>query len=145
VFLLPGPKKNAFGYADIKKFMIQDRGVPSQCVCIKTIASGKGLRSICNKILVQICSKVGGIPWAMSDMPFSDKPTMLFGIDVYHKTQGKTRRSILACVGTVNKTFSKYWSTVRTQAPGQEIILDLSQSIAAGLEEFKATNKIYPS
>ena len=48
----------------------------SQCVCIKTLY-GKGLRSICNKILVQICAKVGGIPWAISEMPFDNFPTVL--------------------------------------------------------------------
>jgi hypothetical protein len=61
-----------------------------------------------------MCSKIGGIPWAMSDMPFTDKPTMMFGIDVYHKTAGRSRRSILAIVGTMNKTFSKYWSICKT-------------------------------
>lgn len=50
----------------------------------------------------------------MSDMPFTDKPTMMFGIDVYHKTAGRSRRSILAIVGTMNKTFSKYWSICKT-------------------------------
>jgi aubergine-like protein len=46
-------------------------------VCIKTISSGKGLRSICNKILVQINAKVGGIPWTIDEMPFNDKPTVI--------------------------------------------------------------------
>jgi aubergine-like protein len=62
---MAGPKKKACGYDDIKNFMISEKGVPSQCVCIKTISSGKGLRSICNKILVQINAKVGGIPWTV--------------------------------------------------------------------------------
>lgn len=125
MFLLQGPKKNGIGYTDIKRFMIRDKGIPSQCVCINTIKSGKGLRSICNKILVQICSKIGGIPWTLQDIPFTKEPTMVFGIDVYHKTQGSKKKSVLAIVGSVNKTFSKYWSTCRAQAAGQEIILDL--------------------
>jgi aubergine-like protein len=76
---------------------------------------GKGLRSICNKILVQICAKVGGIPWSISDMPFTEQPTMLVGVDTYHKHQGKKKRAILSMVATMNKTFSKYWSTCRPQ------------------------------
>jgi len=30
--------------------------------------------------LVQICAKVGGIPWTMSEMPFNDAPTVIINI-----------------------------------------------------------------
>ena len=75
IFLLPGAKKNAVGYKEIKQLLIQERGVASQCICLKTL-QGKGLRSICNKILVQICAKIGGIPWIVSEMPFENMPTV---------------------------------------------------------------------
>ncbi len=38
---------------------------------------------------------------------------MIFGIDLLTKIVGKNRRQILAMAGTVNKTFSKYWSTCK--------------------------------
>lgn len=91
VFLLPGPKKNCAGYKEIKQLLIEERGVASQCIGIKTL-QGKGLRSICNKILVQICAKIGGIPWTVSEMPFENMPTMVFGIDILNKQVGKNRR-----------------------------------------------------
>ena len=32
----------------------------------------KGVRSVVNKVLVQICAKSRGIPWAISDVPFTN-------------------------------------------------------------------------
>ncbi len=30
-----------------------------------------------------MCAKIGGTPWTMSDMPFTEIPTMIMGIDMY--------------------------------------------------------------
>jgi aubergine-like protein len=54
-------------------------------VLASTISKGKNLRSICNKILIQINAKAGGEPWAVSEIPFMTKPTMIVGYDVHHK------------------------------------------------------------
>lgn len=66
---------------------IQKYPVPTQVILFDTIKSGKGLRSICNKLVVQIVSKTGGVPWAISDIPplFSKQPTMVVGYDIFHK------------------------------------------------------------
>ena len=29
---------------------------------------------------------MGGIPWTMNELPFIDRPTIVVGIDVYHRT-----------------------------------------------------------
>ncbi len=34
-------------------------------------------------LLTQMLAKLGGVPWGMDAMPFSDRPTMLIGIDMY--------------------------------------------------------------
>lgn len=59
------------------------------------------MRSICNKILIQICAKIGGEPWAMNDMPFFDKPTMICGLDVCSKV-GSNKKSVLAFTASIN-------------------------------------------
>ena len=143
VLLLPGPKKQAPLYNDCKRFLIEKCPVPSQVVLLKTIQAGKQVRSICNKILMQICAKVGGIPWIVDELPFSSEPTMIIGIDVYHKTSNKNQ-SLLAFCATMNRHFSKYWSTVREQEIGQEIGTRLQTAILEALREFKETNKIFP-
>lgn len=66
VLLLPGQKGKAPLYDDLKRLMINEIPVPSQVVLCNTISKGKNVRSICNKILIQICAKIGGEPWAVN-------------------------------------------------------------------------------
>ena len=103
VLILPGAKGKAPLYDDLKRLLLKDLPVPSQVVLANTISRGKNVRSICSKILIQICAKVGGEPWAISEMPFFDKPAMVCGIDVYHKLNGQGNRSILAFCASMNK------------------------------------------
>lgn len=145
VFLLTGPKKNGQYYTEIKRLLIKDRPVPSQVVLLKTILAGKGLRSICNKILIQICAKIGGIPWTINNLPFTDRPAMMVGIDVYHKTTNQKKHSILAFCATVDRFFTKYWTTVRVQEAGQEIGTQLQSAMTDALADFLDTNKLLPS
>lgn len=60
-----------------------------------------------NKILIQICAKIGGEPWAIDGMPFTNEPTMICGIDTF---QSAGRNSILGFTATYNRTFTKYIS-----------------------------------
>lgn len=56
-------------------------------ICEPTVKNQKGLRVVCNKIILKITSKTGGVPYSISDMPdrFAKRPTMVCGIDIYHK------------------------------------------------------------
>ena len=81
VFILPGQKKAGKCYKEIKEFLFKEIPVPAQVVLASTISKGKNLRSICNKILIQMNAKLGGIPWSVTNMPFTDKPTQLIAYD----------------------------------------------------------------
>jgi len=73
-------------YTPIKQGCINKYPIPSQVILFDTIKNGKGLRSICNKLCVQIVSKTGGVPWGISDIPPAfTKPTMIIGYDIFHK------------------------------------------------------------
>jgi len=63
-----------------------------------------------NKILIQICAKIGGEPWAVDPLPFTNIPTMVCGIDVF-KSSGKV--SMLGFTSTFNKTFTRYMSNAK--------------------------------
>ena len=101
VLILPGQKGKAPLYDDLKKLLINKIPVPSQVVISSTISKGKNVRSICNKILIQICAKIGGEPWAVSDLPFFDRPTMICGMDTYKKL-GVNGKSIMAVTASLN-------------------------------------------
>ena len=144
VLILEGRKKAAPLYDDLKRFFTTERPIPNQVVLTSTANSEKGLRSICNKILSQICAKMGGVPWNVNKLPFSNKPTMIVGIDVFHKINSG-KRSVLAFTATMNRFFSQYWSTVRIHEEGQEIGTQLQSALFEALEEFKKVNNCYPA
>jgi aubergine len=83
VLLLPGAKGKAPLYDDLKKLLLKDIPVPSQVVLANTISRGKNVRSICSKILIQMCAKIGGEPWAIEKLPYFDLPSMVCGLDIY--------------------------------------------------------------
>lgn len=97
---------------------------------IKHLKLERGLRSVVNKILMQMCAKVGGEPWAMDNLPFVSNPTMVVGIDVYNKN-GK---SILACCASFNNRFTKYASIVKQEAQGRDLDAVIRDSINEAIE-----------
>ena len=139
ILLLPGKKKSSPFYDDCKRFLLTKCPIPSQVILIPTITAGKNLRSIINKVLIQICAKVGGTPWTVSEFPFTDKPTMICGIDVFHKTAMK-KNSLLAFCGTMNRHFSRYWSTIDMHAPGEEIGKGIQSAVKDCILAFKQAN-----
>lgn len=107
VIILPGAKKKGLHYNKIKKLFFEKYPIPLQCVLGSTIARGKNLRSICNKILIQMNAKCGGIPWSISHMPFNDKPTMVLGIS---QVKYVKQQNIYTVCGTHNREFNKFFS-----------------------------------
>ena len=87
---------NSERYAAIKKKCAIDRPTPSQVVCMKSIK--KGL-SVVTKIVIQMNSKLGGIPWTVD---IHMKGLMVIGYDV---CRDKVNRRVY---GKINKTCYKY-------------------------------------
>jgi aubergine-like protein len=114
-------------------------------VLVGTIAKGKNLRSIVSKVLIQMNAKVGGIPWAVDNLPFMSEPTMICGMDVFHSTSlGK--KSVLALTASMNQSATTYWSTSVVQDEiGQEGSTTLQTGIVKALESFKKHNGAYPA
>jgi len=107
LILIDGPKLANHTYNEIKELTFSKIPIPTQCVNTATIRKNKNMRSICNRILMQINSKLGGAPWAISDLPFSDVPTMVVGINVYKKSP-KSSVSILSCTMSMNARMNMY-------------------------------------
>jgi aubergine-like protein len=82
-------------------------------------------------------AKVGGIPWVISNIPLNDIPTMIVGIDVYHK---KGSHSVLGFCATTNRSFSKYTSTARIQMESQEITGLLREALRNAIRNYMSDN-----
>jgi aubergine-like protein len=89
-------------------------------------------------------AKLGGIPWAVDNLPFMDKPTMICGLDVFHATSlGK--KSVLALSCSMNNSATTYWSTSVVQDDvGQEGSNNLCNGMANAVDAFKRANGDYP-
>ncbi|KAI0979192.1 hypothetical protein GJ496_002403 [Pomphorhynchus laevis] len=120
-------------YKEIKKVMGQHFGLISQFV------KGRNCRtksSVYQKIALQIGCKIGGEPWAMQ-IPFK-KPTMILGIDCHHSSGSQT---IAACVATMNRLCSKFYSRCTVQQEGQEMLSAIGGFVSDAFEQFRERNK----
>jgi len=90
-------------------------------------------------------AKLGGIPWAVDNLPFMDQPTMICGLDVFHATNlGK--KSVLALSASMNNSATTYWSTSVVQDDvGQEASNTLCNGMTNACEAFKRINGKYPA
>jgi len=137
-------EKKTSGYDQIKFLCCKTLGIPSQCVLAKSLKNPKRVHSICSKIVQQINCKAGGELWHVN-IPLPN--TMMVGIDVCHDTHsdsGRGKRSVVGYCATTNSTFTKYYSTVKFQGVGQEIIDELAECFDLSLENWKKLNGNYP-
>lgn len=141
VLVLPGGKGKGINYSELKRLLINKYAVPSQVALASTLSKPKGVRSVVNKILMQICAKVGGEPWAVDALPFTNAPTMVVGLDMYNKGD----KTIIGCCATYNNTFTKYTSIVKTGSSGSDLSPLVGQSISEASNYFTSCNKIAPS
>eukprot|EP00795_Rhopilema_esculentum_P012740 gene12740-3467_t len=127
-------------YAAVKKLCCVESPVPSQCINARTISQANKLRSVTQKIALQINCKLGGELWAL-EIPM--RSVMVVGIDVYHDG-GKGGRSIGGFVASTNKTFTRWYSRVCFQQPGQELIDGLKVCFTASLRKYHEVNHDLP-
>lgn len=145
VLIIPGQKGKSQLYDDLKRFLLTEYPIPSQVVLANTISRGKNLRSIVSKILIQVNAKLGGIPWAVDNLPFMDKPTMICGLDVFHAT-ALGKKSVLALSASMNNSATTYWSTSVVQDDvGQEASNSLCTGMSSACEAFKRANGAFPA
>jgi aubergine len=142
VCVLPGARGKARLYDDLKRFTFNGMPVPTQCILNATLKKDKGLRSVVNKVVMQINAKVGGIPWALGGLPCSDQPTMVIGIDVFHKANA---HSVLGFCATTDRNFARYVSVPKINAPSEEICAQLTDCVYQALCQFFIENKAFPA
>nr|XP_022317079.1 piwi-like protein 1 [Crassostrea virginica] len=127
-------------YNAIKKICCVEMPVPSQVIIAKTIAKPDKLRSVTQKIALQINCKLGGELWGL-DIPMSN--LMVVGIDVYHDA-ARNKRSIAGFVASTNKMCSRWYSKTVLQMPGQELIDGLKLCMTSSIRKFHEVNHVFP-
>lgn len=138
VTILPTNRKDR--YDAIKKLCCLEKPVPSQVIVGRTISKKQMLMSVCTKIGIQINVKLGGEAWAV-EIPL--QKTMVIGIDCYHDSLTKGR-SVGGFVASMNKTLTKYHSSVTFQHTGMELIDELKTCMTAALRKYSEINGDLP-
>jgi aubergine-like protein len=138
VVIFPSPRDDR--YSSIKKLCCIESPVPSQVINARTISQQQKLRSVTQKIALQINVKLGGELWAL-EIPL--KNVMVIGIDVFHDN-ARGRRSVLGFVSSTNKTFTRWFSRVTIQDMNQEIGDGLKICFQNALSKYHELNNTLP-
>ena len=127
-------------YSSVKKLCCIEHPIPSQVINARTISQQQKLRSVTQKIALQINCKLGGELWAV-DIPL--KNIMVVGIDMYHdSSHGK--RSILGIVSSTNRHLTRWYSRVSIHDKNQEIADGLNLCLQSALRKYHELNQTLP-
>lgn len=127
-------------YSAIKKICCADQPVASQVINTKTISKPDKLRSVTQKIALQINCKLGGSLWGVK-IPFDG--LMVCGMDVYHDASRKGS-SVTGFVASLNQPLTRWYSKVCFQSPGQELVDGLKSSLISALKKYYDVNGVFP-
>ncbi|XP_001603582.2 piwi-like protein Ago3 [Nasonia vitripennis] len=129
-------------YSAVKKICCVETPVPSQVIISRTIAKPEKLKSVTEKIALQINCKLGGALWALKN-PFTN--AMVCGIDVFHAGVGQgSKGSVAAFIASLDKMLTSWHSRVCLQAPHQELVDLLSQCLVSAINVYREKNGQYP-
>lgn len=141
VLLTPGKGQREDRYSACKRLYSCEMAVPCQFIRCGTIQDPRKLRSVVQKIVIQMLSKVGGQPWAIS-LPM--KSFMIVGVDVYHDSVDR-KKSCVGFVASMNATVSSWWSQTFFQSSLEEIGQKLSLSAVTALRKYHEINGFVPT
>ncbi|CAK6950431.1 piwi-like protein 2 [Scomber scombrus] len=127
-------------YSAIKKLCCVKSPIPSQAINVRTISQQQKLKSVAQKILLQINSKLGGELWTVS-VPL--KHLMVVGVDVHHDTS-KSHQSVMGFVASVNSSLTRWYSRVTFQTPTEELINGFRVCLLAALQKYYEVNHGLP-
>ncbi|KAK4035484.1 hypothetical protein OUZ56_027572 [Daphnia magna] len=127
-------------YAAVKTLCTAQFAVPSQMINSKTVSNPTKLRSIVQKIALQINCKMGGELWAVS---IPTKTLMVCGVDVYHDPT-KRGQSVVGFIASVNPGLTRWFSRAKCQGPGVELVDSLKICFLESLKKYYEINHDYP-
>ncbi|XP_008557727.1 piwi-like protein Ago3 [Microplitis demolitor] len=130
-------------YAAIKKLCCVESPVKSQVIMTKTISQENKIKSVTEKIALQMNCKLGGALWALK-IPMND--IMVVGIDVYHAGAGAvSKASVAGFVASLNQNLTQWYSKAYFQRPGQEYVDVLRACFVSALTSYRKVRGEFPN
>ena len=134
--ILPALGRKGLFYDQLKTYLLNKEGIPSQIILEKTATKQNGLRSVFNKIIVQMCSKVGGSPWIIDNMPLRKDPLMIMSYCISNK-------NVISSVGTCDNNFAVY-NNFECKFNVENKEKEIGRMINELIKKFMRKNKICP-
>lgn len=127
-------------YHRFKCFCFGERPIPSQAVLVNSL-DPKKIQSVAANIAKQINAKLGNALWNVDYSPLKlpEKRIMVIGADVYHNTQD-SKESVIGICASFNASFTKYYSRVKFQAKGKEVMDTISSLIEDCIKFYSTKN-----
>lgn len=112
-------------------------------IVTKTISQDNKIKSVTEKIALQMNCKLGGALWALK-IPMND--IMVVGIDVYHPASGAaSKASVAGFVASLNQNLTQWYSKAYFQRPGQEYVDVLRACFVSALTAYRKARGEYPN
>ncbi|XP_029162775.1 piwi-like protein Ago3 [Nylanderia fulva] len=129
-------------YSAVKKLCCVQQAIPSQVIISKTINKPNKLKSVTEKIALQMNCKLGGALWTLH-LPM--KHCMVCGIDVYHAgVGGGAKKSVAGFVASLDSQLTTWHSRVCMQASKQELVDMLQVCLASAIAAYHKHNNCNP-
>jgi argonaute-like protein implicated in RNA metabolism and viral defense len=111
-------------------------------VTLTTTLNKKGFASILTKVLIQISSKIGNVPWSPKLPNGINIKTMLIGIDT-SKSLGKSDNTVAYCC-TLDKNMTKIHSNYYYQTLSNNLSVKIGDLVCDCLSSYAKFNKFFP-
>ncbi|XP_056639087.1 protein argonaute-3 [Diorhabda sublineata] len=135
VFICPNMRNDR--YSIIKKICCSQIPVASQVINSRTLSNPQKVRSIVQKIALQMTCKLGGTLWTLR-FPF--KGWMICGVDVYHSRPEGT--SVCGFVASLDESISRWFSVATFQE--KELSDHMRIAFKKLLEAWSKENRCFP-
>jgi aubergine-like protein len=137
-------------YTRVKMYCNQIAGISSQFF-VKWgnqphLAKNLSDMSIANKVLLQMCAKLGMKLWKVQtpvDVNVNGHQVMIVGADVFHKSM---HESVTSVVSSTNKDFTSYYSQTSVQRrKGDDTLYDIADKVRLAARKYGKENKHPPN
>jgi len=139
ICILPGSRGKSKLYDPLKSLLIRDFPVPSQVVLNNTLKRDRALRSVVNKVIIQIVAKIGGTPWLLENLPQSGTNTMVVGVEVFSK---RSSHSVVGLCASLDPNFSQFCPVA--ELGHTTAAMNFTESMLKALETYYSVNQTYP-
>ena len=140
-FILPNSMKHQ--YRVIKKISGQEQNPKVTQVTLVNTLGKKGFAAILTKILLQIASKVGNVPWAPKVSSALNHKVMLLGID-HKKDRMNSREDVVSYCSTTNRDLTKFHSNYYYESRSSETSVRINNILADCLSAYGKANGFLP-